>query len=89
MPISEMLLPEFEHEMAGTRKSLERVPEEMFVTVTVTNALGQVIATPVNNVVIAGPHTTSFDASKLADGTYFYTIHAGSFTQTEKMTVTK
>ena len=30
MPISELLLPEFEHEMAGTRKTLERVPEDMF-----------------------------------------------------------
>jgi hypothetical protein len=27
MPISEMLLPEFDHEMAGTRETLERVPE--------------------------------------------------------------
>lgn len=30
MPISEMLLPEFEHEMASTRKTLERVPEDKF-----------------------------------------------------------
>jgi len=30
MPISKMLLPEFEHEMANTRKTLERVPEEKF-----------------------------------------------------------
>ena len=27
MPISQMLLPEFDHEMANTRKLLERVPE--------------------------------------------------------------
>jgi uncharacterized damage-inducible protein DinB len=30
MPISEALLPEFDHEMAGTRKTLERVPEDKF-----------------------------------------------------------
>jgi uncharacterized damage-inducible protein DinB len=30
MPISEMLLPEFDQEMAGTRKTLERVPEAKF-----------------------------------------------------------
>ncbi|HLY60572.1 MAG TPA: DinB family protein [Terriglobia bacterium] len=30
MPFSEMLLPEFDQEMAGTRKTLERVPEEKF-----------------------------------------------------------
>src|SRR6476620_7199493 len=30
MTISEALLPEFDHEMANTRKTLERVPEELF-----------------------------------------------------------
>ena len=30
MPISQMLLPEFEHEMANTRKTLERVPDNKF-----------------------------------------------------------
>jgi len=28
MPISQMILPEFEQEMANTRKTLERIPEE-------------------------------------------------------------
>ena len=30
MSISQMILPEFEHEMANTRKTLERVPYEKF-----------------------------------------------------------
>src|SRR5215471_21507061 len=30
MPISQMILPEFEHEMASTRKTLERVPDDKF-----------------------------------------------------------
>src|SRR5712671_2751299 len=30
MPISEMLLPEFDMEVANTRKTLERVPEDKF-----------------------------------------------------------
>ncbi len=30
MSLSEMLLPEFEHEMASTRRTLERVPEDKF-----------------------------------------------------------
>jgi hypothetical protein len=30
MPISQMLLPEFDHEIASTRKTLERVPEDKF-----------------------------------------------------------
>ena len=30
MPISKTILPEFDHEMANTRKTLERVPDEKF-----------------------------------------------------------
>ena len=30
MPISQTILPEFEHEMANTRKTLERVPNDKF-----------------------------------------------------------
>ena len=30
MKISDMLLPEFDMEMANTRKSLERVPDDKF-----------------------------------------------------------
>jgi uncharacterized damage-inducible protein DinB len=30
MPLNQALLPEFDHEMAGTRKSLERVPADKF-----------------------------------------------------------
>ena len=30
MTLSEALLPEFDNEMAGTRKTLERVPEDKF-----------------------------------------------------------
>ena len=30
MPISQMLLPEFDHEMANTRRTLERVPDDKF-----------------------------------------------------------
>jgi len=30
MPISQMILPEFEHEMANTRKTLERVADDKF-----------------------------------------------------------
>ena len=65
------------------------VPAETFVTITVTNALGQTVATPVSSVVAPGTHTAAINASNLPEGTYFYTIHAGSFMQTQKMTVTK
>jgi serine protease AprX len=58
------------------------------VTISLTNALGQEVAQLVNGTVAAGSHEVKIDASKLADGTYFYTIHAGNFVRTEKVTVT-
>lgn len=63
------------------------VPAETFVTITVTNALGQNVATIVNGTVAAGSYNVSFDASKLAAGTYYYTMRAGSFVKTEKLTI--
>jgi uncharacterized damage-inducible protein DinB len=30
MPISQMILPEFDHEMANTRRTLERIPDDKF-----------------------------------------------------------
>lgn len=30
MPLSELILPEFDHEMGNTRKALERVPDDRF-----------------------------------------------------------
>jgi hypothetical protein len=63
------------------------VPAETFVTITVTNALGQEVASLVNGTVAAGSHKVTFDAANLASGTYYYTMRAGSFVKTEKLTI--
>ncbi|MBS1904196.1 MAG: T9SS type A sorting domain-containing protein [Bacteroidetes bacterium] len=63
------------------------VPTEMFVNVTLTNALGQEVSKLVNATVAAGSHQVQIDGSKLAEGTYFFTIHAGNFSQTQKVTI--
>ncbi len=63
------------------------VPAESFVTITLTNALGQEVSKLVNTTVSAGRHEVKIDGSNLAEGTYFYTIHAGNFTQTQKLTI--
>jgi hypothetical protein len=64
------------------------VPAESFVTISLTNTLGQEVAQLVNTTVAAGTHEVKIDGSKLTEGTYFYTIHAGNFVRTEKVTVT-
>ncbi len=59
------------------------------VSLTVTNALGQTVATLVNASQSVGDHSVHFDASSLPSGTYFYTLKAGSFTQTRRMVLSK
>lgn len=55
----------------------------------VYNALGQTVATPVDAVLPAGSHAVSFDAANLPSGTYFYRLHAGTFTDTRSMILLK
>jgi hypothetical protein len=61
------------------------VPLSGLVTLKVYNALGQLVATLVNNEQSAGQYIVKFDASSLASGVYMYQIHAGNNTATRKM----
>lgn len=59
------------------------------VTLKVYNMVGQEVATLINGEKQAGTYFVDFDASRLASGVYFYTLNAGSFTSTKKMTLVK
>ncbi|HTY11114.1 MAG TPA: T9SS type A sorting domain-containing protein [Bacteroidota bacterium] len=59
------------------------------VTLKVYNILGQEVATLVNTELKAGSYSATFDASRLASGVYFYTIHSGNFVQSKKMMLLK
>jgi hypothetical protein len=61
------------------------LPQESVVSLIVYNQLGQVVQTLVNSVVSAGPHQALFDGSQLPAGTYYYTLKAGNFVQTQSM----
>ena len=63
------------------------LPQESRVTLKVFNALGNEIATLVNGMLGAGKHNTSFDATGLQNGIYFYRLAAGSSMQTGTMCV--
>lgn len=65
------------------------LPTEGFVSLKVYNALGQEVATLVNQVRAAGNYSASFDASRLTSGMYFYTINANNFTSSKKMMLVK
>ncbi len=60
------------------------------VTVTVYNALGQVVATLVNNERLdRGAYRVAFEGAKFSSGLYFYQIKAGSFSEVKKMMLLK
>lgn len=65
------------------------LPQKEFVTLSVYTPLGEEVAVPVNNIMEAGLHNISFDASNLSGGIYFYKISAGDFTMTRKMSLVK
>jgi hypothetical protein len=55
------------------------------VKLTVTNTLGQVVATLVDETQAAGRHTVRWDAANMPSGIYYYRLAAGTFSETKKM----
>ncbi|MCC6255796.1 MAG: T9SS type A sorting domain-containing protein, partial [Ignavibacteriaceae bacterium] len=55
----------------------------------VFDVLGNEVATLVNEEKPAGNYEVQFNATTLSTGVYFYTLQAGSFIQTKKMTILK
>ncbi len=66
------------------------LPKTEVVTLKIYNSTGQLIQTLINNeTVSAGIREVKFSGTNLASGIYFYTIQAGSFTDTKKMMLIK
>ena len=59
------------------------------VKLEVLNTLGQPVAVLENSNMVAGHYTTTFDASSLPSGTYFYRLTAGEYTKTRVMNMIK
>jgi hypothetical protein len=65
------------------------LPQKSFVTLKVYDALGQEVATLVNEEQEPGNKEVVFTATHLASGIYFYRLRAGSFSASSKMLLTK
>ena len=59
------------------------------VTIDVFNVAGQKVDALVNSSLSAGAHSVLWNASKYSAGVYFYTVKAGDFSKTMKMTLLK
>lgn len=66
-----------------------RVARTEFVALKVFDISGKEVATLINEVVNAGEHRVSFNASALSSGIYFYRLDTKGFSQTRKMVVAK
>jgi hypothetical protein len=65
------------------------LPNSEYVTVTVIDAVGRLVATIVDGYRESGVYQSHFDASQLSSGIYFYTMRAGKYTATKKMMLVK
>jgi hypothetical protein len=58
-------------------------------TVEVFNSAGQKVDTVLDEVLNAGSHSITWNASPFSAGVYFYTVRSGSHSKTMKMTLLK
>jgi len=65
------------------------IPQSEQVVINVFNIQGELIKSLVDRVIEAGNYQIIFDGSGLASGMYLYRIQAGSFIETNKMTLIK
>ncbi len=65
------------------------LPVDMHVTLSVYNVLGQLVTALVDEQQVAGTHEISFDATRLASGTYFYRLQADDRVLTQTMMLLK
>jgi hypothetical protein len=68
---------------AGARRA--GGPHSSFAILKVFDVLGREVATLVNEPILAGTHQATFDGSRLASGTYFFRLQAGTFMQTRRL----
>lgn len=65
------------------------LPKSEHVTLNVYDITGRLVSTLLTGKMDLGEHSISFDAKNLSSGIYFYTIKAGEFQSTRKMTLIK
>jgi hypothetical protein len=62
---------------------------EEYVTLKIFNIIGQEVKTVIAEDMSKGEHIIRINAAELTGGVYFYTVRAGDFTKTMRMTLLK
>jgi hypothetical protein len=66
-----------------------QIPQSSFVSLKAFDALGNEVATLVNEEKSTGIYKVKFDATHLSSGIYFYKLQSGNFIETKKMVLIK
>jgi hypothetical protein len=89
IPAITALLDNYPNPFNPTTTIRFQIPTSGVVSLNVYNALGQEVATLVNDVRDAGQYEERFDATRLPSGVYIYKLTAGDFTASKKLAVIK
>ena len=65
------------------------IAENSNVTISIYEITGKLVSQVLNSDLNAGSYEINFNAAALSSGVYFYTLSAGSFRETKKMTLIK
>jgi len=65
------------------------LPNRIFVSLNVFDALGRDVSNIVSEDLAAGKHSVRWNAGELPSGVYFYRMQAGSYTETKKLLLLK
>ncbi len=85
----ELALAAFPNPFASASVIRFELPETTGVRLTVHDVLGREVATLVDDEVDAGRHTARLDAADLPSGTYLVRLTAGSFVETQRVTLVR
>lgn len=83
------LLPSYPNPFNPVTNLSYRIAEQLNVEVSIYDATGRRVAVVLNEEQAPGQYTVPFNASSLASGIYFVRLQAGSFVDTQKLTLIK
>jgi hypothetical protein len=89
IPTNYMLYDNYPNPFNPMTNIVFSIPKQTHVRISVWNALGEKIATLVDETKPAGNHPVTFNASDISSGLYFYRLETGSHTLTKKMLLMK